>query len=475
MKVSAIVIAAGLGTRMKSELPKVLHPLCGQPLLMYVLDTLFEAKVSKIVVVVNHRKEAVIAALRDRYGIPKKQHQKKPPFIVVDQKKPLGTAHAVLVAERYFKDAETTVAILNGDNPSLRPETVKNFFDFHIKNGADLTVASAMLDEKIPYGRIVKNSDGELLKIVEAREADPEQLKIREMNVGLYCASSAPLFSALKKITPDNAKKEYYLTDLIPLMGKKAVYLIENEVEALGINDRYELSQKERYLRDQINKAWMLKGVTMIDPQTTYISPQAGLGTDVVLYPQVHIEGKSVIGKGTTIGVGAIVRDSQIGGGATIKSYSIIEESRVDDGAVVGPFARIRPESHLKKGSRVGSFVELKKTILGEKSKANHLTYLGDAEIGKEVNVGCGVITCNYDGNLRYDGKAKTKIGDHSFIGSDVQLVAPVTLKEGAYVASGSTVTEDVPKDSLVISRVPQVTKKGYMKKMWARAKKRGK
>ncbi|MEK7791468.1 MAG: bifunctional UDP-N-acetylglucosamine diphosphorylase/glucosamine-1-phosphate N-acetyltransferase GlmU, partial [Deltaproteobacteria bacterium] len=415
------------------------------------------------------RKEAVIAALRDRYGL------KNGPFIVVDQKKPLGTAHAVLVTERHFKDAETTVAILNGDNPLLCSETIKNFFDFHIKNGADLTVATALLDEKIPYGRIVKNSNGDLLKIIEAGEATPEQLKIREMNVGLYCASSVPLFSALKKITPDNTKKEYYLTDLIPLMEKKGVYLIENEVEALGINDRYELSQKESYLRDQINKGWMLKGVTMIDPKTTYISPQATLAEDVVLYPQVHIEGKSVIGKGTTIGVGAIIRDCQMGANVTIKSYSVVEESRIDDGAIVGPFARIRPESHLKKGSRVGSFVELKKTTLGEESKANHLTYLGDAEIGKDVNVGCGVITCNYDGNLRYEGKAKTKIGDHSFIGSDTQLVAPVTLKEGAYVASGSTVTEDVPKDSLVISRVPQVTKKGYMKKMWARAKKRGK
>lgn len=468
MKISAIVMAAGLGTRMKSELPKVLHPLCGQPILIYVLETLLELSVPRIVIVVNHRKEAVISAVKQRYG-------SKSPFVFVDQKDPLGTAHAVLVTEKHFRDAETTLAIVTGDNPLLRPETVKNFVDFHIKSGADLTVASAILDEKVPYGRIVKNSDGDLLKIIEAAEATPEQLKIREMNAGLYCASSRPLFSALKKITPDNTKKEYYLTDLIPLMEKKGVYLIENEIEALGINDRYELSQKERYLRDQINKAWMLKGVTMIDPQTTYISPQAMLAQDVVLYPQVHIEGKSVIGKGTTIGVGAIIRDCQMGANVTIKSYSVVEESRIDDGAIVGPFARIRPESHLKKGSRVGSFVELKKTTLGEESKANHLTYLGDAEIGKDVNVGCGVITCNYDGNLRYEGKAKTKIGDHSFIGSDTQLVAPVTLKEGAYVASGSTVTEDVPKDSLVISRVPQVTKKGYMKKMWARAKKRGK
>lgn len=468
MKISAIVMAAGLGTRMKSEIPKILHPLCGQPILMHVLDTLLEMKISQIVVVVNHRKEAVRDAIVNQYG-------KKNPLVIVDQGKPLGTAHAVLVTERYVKDTETTVAILNGDNPLLRVQTIKNFIDFHIKNGNDLTVASAMLDENVPYGRIVKNSDGGLLKIIEATEATPEQLKIREMNVGLYCASSGPLFSALKKITPNNAKKEYYLTDLIPLMEKRGVFLIENEIEALGINDRYELSQKERYLRDQINKAWMLKGVTMIDPQTTYISPQAALAQDVVLYPQVHIEGKSVIGKGTTIGVGAIIRDCQIEANVTIKSYSVVEGSRVDDGAIVGPFARIRPESHLKKGSRVGSFVELKKTTLGEESKANHLTYLGDAEIGKDVNVGCGVITCNYDGDLRYEGKAKTKIGDHSFIGSDTQLVAPVTLKEGAYVASGSTVTEDVPRDSLVISRVPQVTKKGYMKKMWARAQKRGK
>lgn len=461
-------MAAGLGTRMKSDLPKVLHPLFGRPMLMYVLDMLLQAKVSRALIVVNHRKEAVIAAVKERYG-------KKAPFVFVDQKKPLGTAHAVLVTEEHFKGAAGTMAILNGDNPLLSVETFNNFVDFHIQKKADLTVASALLDEKVPYGRMVKNEKGDLLKIVEAAEATPEELKICEMNVGLYCASIKPLFSALKKIRPENVKKEYYLTDLITLMEKKAVYLIENEQEALGINDRYELSQKERYVREKINKEWMLKGITMVDPQTTYISPDATLAEDVSLSPQVHIEGKTTVGKGTTIGIGAIIRDSQVGSNVTIKSYSIIEGSRIENEAIVGPFARIRPESHLKKGARVGNFVELKKTVLGEDSKANHLAYLGDAEVGKDVNIGCGVITCNYDGGLKYAGKAKTKIGDHSFVGSDSQLIAPVTLEKGAYVASGSAVTEDVPPDSLVIGRSKQVTKKGYMKKLWARAKRREK
>ncbi|MBI2645600.1 MAG: bifunctional N-acetylglucosamine-1-phosphate uridyltransferase/glucosamine-1-phosphate acetyltransferase, partial [Deltaproteobacteria bacterium] len=237
-------------------------------------------------------------------------------------------------------------------------------------------------------------------------------------------------------------------------------------------NNRYELAQYEHYFRQAINKKWMLEGVTIIDPQTTYIDAGVQLAHDVVLGPNTHLYGKTSIGEGTTVGVGAIIQNSTIGAKAHIRSYTIIEESKVEDEGIVGPFSRLRPESHIKKRARVGNFVELKKTVLGEDSKANHLTYLGDAIIGKDVNVGCGVITCNYDGGLRYKGKAKTKIEDHVFVGSDCQLIAPVTLKRGTYVASGTTVTQDVPPDSLVIARAPQVIKPHYMKKLWARAKK---
>ncbi len=471
MDIGAIVMAAGLGTRMKSDLPKVLHPLCGKPLLGYVLDLLLQAKVKKIALVVSHHKEQVEAFVSEHY--PKCVKGKNPLIVLVDQKKPQGTGHAILVTEKVFKGFIHPIAIVSGDVPGLSLKTFEALIHSHEEAQAELTFASAILDASYPYGRVLRNERNQVTGMVEALDATEGQLKIQEMGVGLYCVDPKVLFLALKKLTPNNAKKEYYLTDIVKWISKKEAYIVPNKEEVLGINNRYELAQYEKIFRYAINKRWMLEGVTIIDPETTYIDAHVKLAHDVVLEPNTHLYGKTSVGEGTMIGSGAILQNSIIGAHVHIKSYTIIEESKVDDQATIGPFARLRPESHVKKKARVGNFVELKKTVLGEDSKANHLAYLGDAVIGKDVNVGCGVITCNYDGGLQYSGKAKTKIEDHVFVGSDCQLIAPVTLKKGAYVASGTTVTQNVPKDSLVIARAPQVTKAGYMKKLWARAKKR--
>src|SRR3989338_633244 len=467
MDIGAIVMAAGLGTRMRSQTPKMLHPLCGKPLIGHVLDLLIQAKVKKAAIVVSHHKEEIITYVKKQYP--------KAPFIFVDQKTPLGTGHAVLKTQHLFKNFKLPLVILSGDVPGLTLATLKAFVEAHVSSKKELTLATAILEASYPYGRVVRDFHDHVVKMVEAKDATEEELKISEMGVGLYCVNVEPLFQSLKKITPNNAKKEYYLTDMVGLIESKHAFVIQQKEEVMGINTREELSRHEKIFREKINQAWMLKGVTLLDPQTTYIDSEVKLSEDVLIYPQVHLYGKTTIGKNTMIKTGSVITDSHIGAQVTIKEYSVIEESTIEDQAIIGPFARLRPETKVKKRARVGNFVELKKTVLGDESKANHLTYLGDATIGKDVNVGCGVITCNYDGGLRYSGKAKTVIGDKSFIGSDCQLIAPLTLQKGSYVASGTTVTENVPKDSLVIARVKQMTKKGYMKKLWARSKKRKK
>ncbi len=465
MNIGAIVMAAGLGTRMKSHVPKVLHHLCGKPLLFYTLDLLKKAEARKVAIVVNHKKEEIIKTVEGHYN--------KNLFTFVDQKKPLGTGHAVLMTEKVFKNFKSPIVILSGDSPLLSFETLCRFVTHHTQRGMDLTMGTCLLNPSIPYGRIIHDESGRVTQIIEAIDASPEELQIREMNIGLYCAESTALFNALKNIRPNNKKGEYYLTDIAKMISKNSKFCIEKKEEVLGINSRVDLANMERYMKEDMNQKWMEAGVTIIDPQTTYIDPEAKIGRDVILHPQTHIKGKTTIGEGTTVGIGAILLDAEIGSQVKIEPYTVIEESRVDDYASLGPFARLRPGTHIKSKARVGNFVELKKTVLGEGSKANHLSYLGDAEIGRDVNIGCGVITCNYDGGLRYQGKAKTKVGDKSFIGSDCQLVAPIILSKGSYIASGTTVTKNVPPDSLVIARPEQVTKKGYMKKLWAKAKKK--
>lgn len=464
----AIVMAAGLGTRMKSELPKVLHPLCGKPMIGHVLDLLVKAKAKKVAIVVSYGKEEVMGYVREAFS---KQVTSKT-FVFVDQKKPLGTGHAVLKTEAVFKSFSGPIVILSGDVPALSLETVKKLLAFHAQGNTELTLTTAILDTSIPYGRVIRDMDEKVVSVIEAKDASAKELQVTEMNMGLYVANAHVLFSSLKKVKPNNAKHEYYLTDIVSLVDNKAAFLIENAEEVMGINSRDELSKREAFLREKINRHWMIEGVTLRDPKTTYIGVNVVLGSDVTIEPGVSLQGRTRIQSGSTVGEGSVVRNSQIGKQVTIKEYCVVDTSVIEDFAIVGPFARIRPESRMRKYSRVGNFVELKKTVLGEGSKANHLTYLGDAVIGKEANIGCGVITCNYDGGIKYDGKAKTVIGDKSFVGSDCQLIAPVTLNKGSYVASGTTVTQNVPPDSLVIARAPQVTKKGYMKKIWARANK---
>ena len=421
MDLGAIVMAAGLGTRMKSDLPKVLHSLCGKPLLGYVLDMLFQAKVKKIALVVSHHKEKVRAFVSE-YA-PRALKGKNPFIVFVDQKKPKGTGHAVLAAKKVFKGFNRPIAILSGDVPGLSLKTFEAMIRSHEETQTELTLASTLLDPSYPYGRVIRDSHDMVIGMVEALDATEEQRQIQEMGVGLYCVNPQSLFSALKQITPNNAKREYYLTDIVGLIGKKQAYRVSNKEEVLGINNRYELAQHEKVFRQAINKKWMCEGVTILDPDTTYIDARVKLAQDVVLEPHTHLYGKTSVGEGTIVGAGAIILNSTIGAHAHIKNYTVIEDSKVEDEVTIGPFARLRPESIVKKRARVGNFVELKKTVLGEESKANHLAYLGDAVIGKDVNVGCGVITCNYDGGLRYSGKAKTKIEDHVFVGRDRKSV----------------------------------------------------
>ncbi|OGQ13786.1 MAG: UDP-N-acetylglucosamine diphosphorylase/glucosamine-1-phosphate N-acetyltransferase [Deltaproteobacteria bacterium RIFCSPHIGHO2_02_FULL_40_11] len=445
-KFGAMILAAGLGTRMKSDLPKVLHPICGQPMLTHIIDQLLSLGVDKIVIIVSHGKEKVIQAI-----------SRDDKFVFIDQKKPLGTGHAVRQTEKIFKNFKGPVLILSGDAPAITKHTLQAILRAHQATKADLTCATADLPLSTPYGRIIRKNN-KIQEIKEALDCSKNELQIPEMNLGLYCANPHTLFSALQKIKNKNAKKEYYLTDIVQLINFSQAFKLEDARETLGINNRVELAKMNQYMQHKINEKWMLRGVTLVDPNTTYIDASVKIGKDTVIEPGCHLKGKTWIGSGVML-----------------KAGTIIEDSRVETQATVGPYARLRPKSHVKKGARVGNFVELKNTTLGENSKANHLTYLGDAVIGKNVNIGCGVITCNYDGNLTYQGKAKTVIGDNCFIGSDCQLIAPLRLQKGTFVASGSSVTNDAPKDSLVIARAKQITKKGYMKKMWVRAKKRKK
>ncbi len=451
--VTAVVLAAGLSTRMKSETPKALHTLCGWPLVFYPLDALRIANVKKTIVVVGRKKSEVQKAILSRFKNT----------VFVEQKQQLGTAHAVKCTIRELKKASKNIIIMNGDMPLIHPETIKKLISFHIKENADVSLISAQFENPPPYGRIIRYGENRVLKIIEHLEATAEEKKIKEVNAGLYCVKKDFLIKALTKIQNQNTKKEFYLPDLVSHTDRAYVIKLENELEILGINDRAELDWARFLIQGHINVNHMMSGVTLINAQNIYIDQDVQIAQDVTIYPNSHLKGKTNIGKNSTIESLCLISDSVIHENCHIKQASIIEESVVESNVSIGPMARLRPLSHLKKGSRVGNFVELKKTTLGEGAKANHLTYLGDATIGSDVNIGCGVITCNYDGTPI---KKKTIIEKNAFIGSDCQLVAPVKVGKGAYVGSGSTITKNVPAGALAVARERQIIKPGYSKKI---------
>ena len=446
-----VVLAAGKGTRMKSGLPKVLHRAAGLPLIEHVLRAAASLQPSSVVLIVGHQAEVLKEALGERLGLS---------FAL--QEPQLGTGHALLQAAPALQGASGTVVLLSGDVPLLRAETLERLRAVHEQSGAAATVLTAVVDEPHGYGRIVREG-GRIAAIVEHKDATDAERGIREINSGIYAFDLAPLFDALRAIGSSNAQGEYYLPDLVKIYRSRGLtvetVVLDDAREILGVNSRKELAEVTEVLRTTKNETLMAEGVTIVDPATTYIGADVSVGADTIIHPGVYLEGRTRIGSGCEIHSGVRIVDSTIDDGVLINNFCVITESHVASGAKLGPFAHIRPQSDIGEQAHVGNFVELKKTSLGRGAKANHLAYLGDATIGERVNVGAGTITCNYDGVHKHP----TVIEDGAFIGSDTQLIAPVRVGKGAYVAAGSSITEDVPADALAIARGKQVNKEGWV------------
>jgi bifunctional UDP-N-acetylglucosamine pyrophosphorylase/glucosamine-1-phosphate N-acetyltransferase len=446
-----VILAAGQGTRMKSQLPKVLHRVAGGSLLDRVLRVARTLEPRTLTLVVGSGGDAVRAHVGDSGGIQ---------FAV--QEPQLGTAHALLQAEPQLTGHTGTLVLLSGDVPLLAASTLRRLVETHCGARAAATVVTATLERPYGYGRILRVG-GQIARIVEERDASPTERRLREINSGIYAFDLEPLFEALRGVASTNAQGEYYLTDLIAAYRRRKLPVetvhVDDPVEVRGVNTRSELAEVGRIVRQQKNEELMAAGVTIIDPSATYIDPDVEIGADTVVHPGAIIEGRTRIGAACEIQAHVRISDTQIGDRVTIKDFCVITRSRIADGAVVGPFAHLRPDAVIGEEARVGNFVELKRSSLGARSKANHLAYLGNATIGADVNVGAGTITCNYDGMRKYD----TIIEDGAFIGSDTQLIAPVRVGAGAYVAAGSSITQDVPAGSLGIARGRQANVEGWV------------
>jgi bifunctional UDP-N-acetylglucosamine pyrophosphorylase/glucosamine-1-phosphate N-acetyltransferase len=451
--IHVVVLAAGHGTRMKSRLPKVLHPLAGRPLIEHVLKTAAAISPSTVTLIVGHAADTVQTSI----GI-------RPKVDFVVQEPQLGTAHALQQAEARLAGREGTVVLLSGDVPLLTSATLRRLIETHQGAHAAATVVTAIVERPYGYGRIVRTR-GRIARIVEERDASPEVRQVREINGGIYAFDLPPLFDALRGIASQNAQGEYYLTDLIAIYRRRKLpvetLVVDNPAEIRGINSRTELAEVSRIVRQTKNEELMAAGVTIIDPATTYIDSDVEVGADTVIHPGVSIEGQSRIGAACEIQSHVRIVGSEIGDRSVIHNFCLIIGSRIAESASVGPFAHLRPETVVGEGAKIGNFVELKKTTFGPGSKANHLAYLGDATIGARVNVGAGTITCNYDGTHKHP----TVIEDGAFIGSDSQLIAPVRVGKGAYVAAGSSITEDVPAGALGIARGRQTNIDGWVER----------
>ncbi len=450
--VFAVILAAGQGTRMKSKLYKVLHPVCGKPMVEHVIDHIGSLDVERVVTVVGHGAELVKETLGN-----------KSEYVL--QAEQLGTAHAVLQAEPILGSLEGTTLVVCGDTPLIRPETMQALFAHHEAKNAKATILTAVAENPTGYGRILRDTDGQVAQIVEQKDASADQQLVKEINTGTYCFDNKALFEALKQVKNDNSQGEYYLPDVIEILQKQgevvAAYVTDNFDETLGVNDRFALSQAEELMRARINERHMRNGVTIINPATTHISADAVIGSDSILLPGVIIEGNTVIGEDCKIGPNSHIVDSRIGNGTTIHS-SVVLNSQVGNETAVGPFAHLRPDSSLGNHVKVGNFVEVKKSTLGDDTKVSHLSYIGDAEVGSNVNIGCGSITVNYDGKNKF----KTMIEDDVFVGCNSNLVAPVTLRKGSFIAAGSTITKEVPEEALAVARARQENKLGYVSKL---------
>lgn len=448
---TSVILAAGMGTRMKSKMPKVLHKVCGKPLSKWVIDASKAAGADKVCAVVGHKAETVKEVLGDVCEFALQTEQK-------------GTGHAVMQAIDVIKNSKGEVVILNGDTPLITAETINKAIEYHKNNGNQATVITAILDVATGYGRIVRDNDGSVLKIVEQKDASEEEKKINEVNSGMYVFDAQSLVYALDKITPNNAQGEYYLTDTLEILlsaGKKiGGYAISDNDEIRGINDRVQLNEAEKIMQKRINEYHMRNGVTMRNPESVYIEDGVEIGNDTEICQNVTIKSGTKIGSDCVIGSGSMLDRAVIHDGVDVLS-SVILESEVDEGTHVGPFAYIRPNCHVGKEVKVGDFVELKNSNIDDGTKISHLTYIGDSDVGKRVNFGCGTVTCNYDGKKKY----RTTIGDDCFVGCNTNFVSPINVGDGVYIAAGSTITEDIPENSLSIARARQVNKDGWKDK----------
>ncbi|NKB81992.1 MAG: UDP-N-acetylglucosamine diphosphorylase/glucosamine-1-phosphate N-acetyltransferase [Nitrospirales bacterium] len=455
--IAAVIMAAGLGKRMRSKKAKVMHPVAGRPMIWYMINVMGQLVDSKVVLVLGHGAEQVHAYVD-------KQQDLRASIDVVQQPTQLGTGDAVKQAQAVLMPDDeplaTSCLIVNGDTPLLTASTLQCLLMHHQAEQAMVTMLTTNFPDPHGYGRVVRSVAHDVIKIVEDRDATPEELAIHEVNVGTYVVDSQFLFNALNQIEPRNAQGEYYLTDIVSIAVQEEVRVsavkTQDATECWGINTREHLALAEQAMRGRIRTHWLREGVTMLDPATTMIDDGVQLGQDTVLHPHVTLEGQTTIGEDCVIRAHTRITDSQIGNCVVVEDCCVMEKAVLEDGASVGPFARLRAGTVLQQKAKVGNFVEVKNTVLGEGSKAGHLSYLGDGIIGKHVNVGAGTITCNYDGFR----KSQTVIEDGVFIGSGSQLIAPVTIGQGAVVAAGSTITDDVPSDAVSLSRVEQENRK---------------
>jgi bifunctional UDP-N-acetylglucosamine pyrophosphorylase/glucosamine-1-phosphate N-acetyltransferase len=454
---AAIVLAAGKGTRMRSSRAKVLHEILGRPLAAYPVEVARAIGANPVVAVLGHQREAVEACLLARFGVGA--------VTVVEQTEQRGTGHAVRLAMPALRGFAGIVLVLYGDAPLLRRETLQALVGTARRYGC-LAVVTANPKDPTGYGRILRDQRGHIIGVVEQKDASREEQALTEVNAGIYAAPAEFFRTATAGLAPRNAQREYYLTDIVARAARGiGVSAVEADFsDVAGINDRQQLADAEKILRTRINRAWMAH-VTFRDPDATVVEPDVQLGVDVELGRNVALRGRTRVGHGTRIDDGVILTDVEVGAGAHIKAYSIATEAVIGAGNMIGPFAHLRPGTKLAADVHVGNFVELKKTEVGRGSKANHLSYLGDATIGEKVNVGAGTITCNYNG---YE-KSRTVIDDGAFIGSDTQLIAPVKVGRRAVIAAGTTVTRDVTPGALALSRAPQVEKAGYADKVAGR------
>jgi len=456
-----IILAAGKGTRMKSDLVKVLHPLLGVPMLSYPVElSLNDIKAEKTVLVVGHQADKI------------KEKFKDPRIHFVLQEEQLGTGHAVLQALPFLQSFNGTVLILCGDVPLVKMETLRSFIDTFWRNESKLSVLTAVVENPSGYGRIIRGPTGWLERIVEEKDGSEEEKLIPEINTGIFSIKAPFLVDGLKEIGQENAQGEYYLTDLVEIGRKRGVrcsaHMVADPTEVMGINTRADLAVANEVLRQEKVMDLMLSGVTIIDPKTAYVDKTVEIGKDTTVHPNCVLQGKTKIGERCVIESNAKIVDSLIGNEVLVRSNSVITESKIDDGASIGPFAHLRPLTEIKTKAKIGNFVEVKKSVVGRGTKANHLTYIGDSLIGEEANIGAGTITCNYDGFEKH----QTIIGDGVFVGSNVELVAPVKVGSRSSIGAGTTVTKDVPEGALATSRTRQKNIKGWSKKLAFRHKK---